>query len=301
MSNKLYIVIDVQNDFVSGSLGSPWAVATTEKIAKFLESVKDNPETVGIWATRDTHCDENTKDPFFGINVSESEVYEKTLEGQKLPVRHCIKDTWGWEIVPSVAQYVNQNKIFDKPTFMSEWLGRMVVSHARANAVNLSQCIDEIVLMGFCTSICVISNALNLRGLMPNTKITVMEDLCADVSPESHIAACTVMKNCQIDVNVPIFVDLDLRIIELTSVRPSDEDIEKIVFDMLNSSDYDYRDERPINKNSSFKEDCMFDSFDEIQFVMEIEEKFGISISDEEAMEVKTIGDIIKLISYKKN
>ena len=301
MSNKLYIAIDVQNDFISGSLGSPWAVATTEKIAKFLESVHDKPDTVGIWATRDTHCDENTKDTFFGINVSESEVYEKTLEGQKLPVRHCIKDTWGWEIVPSVAKYVNQNKIFDKPTFMSEWLGRMVVSHARANAVNLSQCIDEIVLMGFCTSICVISNALNLRGLMPNTKITVMEDLCADVSPESHIAACTVMKNCQIDVNVPTFVDLDLRIIELTSVRPSDEDIEKIVFDMLNSSDYDYRDERPINKNSRFKEDCMFDSFDEIQFVMEIEEKFGISISDEEAMEVKTIGDIIKLISYKKN
>ena len=301
MSNKLYIVIDVQNDFVSGSLGSPWAVATTEKIAKFLESVKDNPETVGIWATRDTHCDENTKDPFFGINVSEYEVYEKTLEGQKLPVRHCIMNTEGWEIVPSVAKYVNRNKIFDKPTFMSEWLGRMVVSHARANAVNLSQCIDEIVLMGFCTSICVISNALYLRGLMPNTKITVMEDLCADVSPESHIAACTVMKNCQIDVNVPTFVDLDLRIIELTSVRPSDEDIEKIVFDMLNSSDYDYRDERPINKNSRFKEDCMFDSFDEIQFVMEIEEKFGISISDEEAMEVKTIGDIIKLISYKKN
>ena len=200
MSNKLYIVIDVQNDFVSGSLGSPWAVATTEKIAQFLESVKDNPETVGIWATRDTHCDENTKDPFFGINVSESEVYEKTLEGQKLPIRHCIMNTKGWEIVPSVAQYVKADKIYNKPTFMSEWLGRMVVSHARANAVNLSQCIDEIVLMGFCTSICVISNALNLRGLMPNTKITVLEDLCACVNEDTHKAALTVMGCCQIDV-----------------------------------------------------------------------------------------------------
>lgn len=200
MSNKLYIVIDAQNDFVSGSLGSPWAVATTEKIAKFLESVKDDPETVGIWATRDTHCDENTKDPFFGINVSEFEVYEKTLEGQKLPVRHCIMNTEGWEIVPSVAKYVNQNKIFDKPTFMSEWLGRMVLSHARANAVNLSQCIDEIVIMGFCTGICVISNALNLRGLMPNTKITVLEDLCACVNEDTHKAALTVMGCCQIDI-----------------------------------------------------------------------------------------------------
>lgn len=200
MSNKLYIVIDVQNDFVSGSLGSPWAVATTEKIAQFLESVKDATETVGIWATRDTHCDENTKDPFFGINVSEFEVYENTLEGQKLPVRHCIMNTEGWEIVPSVAKFVKADKIFNKPTFMSEWLGRMVVSHARANAVNLSQSIDEIVIMGFCTSICVISNALNLRGLMPNTKITVLEDLCACVNEDSHKAALTVMTNCQIDI-----------------------------------------------------------------------------------------------------
>ena len=200
MSNKLYIVIDVQNDFVSGSLGSPWAVETTEKIAKFLEGINDKPDTVGIWATRDTHCDENTKDPFFGINVSESEVYEKTLEGQKLPVRHCIMNTEGWEIVPSVAKYVKADKIYNKPTFMSEWLGRMVVSHARANAVNLSQCIDEIVLMGFCTSICVISNALNLRGLMPNTKITVLEDLCACVNEDTHNAALTVMGCCQIDV-----------------------------------------------------------------------------------------------------
>ena len=301
MSNKLYIVIDVQNDFVSGSLGSPWAVATTEKIAKFLESVKDDPETVGIWATRDTHCDENTKDPFFGINVSEFEVYEKTLEGQKLPVRHCIMNTEGWEIVPSVAKFVKADKIFNKPTFMSEWLGRIVLTHARANAVNLSQSIDEIVLMGFCTSICVISNALNLRGLMPNTKITVMEDLCADVSPESHIAACTVLRNCQIDVNVPTFAELDTRILELTSVRPSDEEIEKVVFGMLNSPKYNFRDERRIDKNSKFKEDCMFDSLDEVEFIMEIEEKFAISIPDEEAVEVKTVGDAIKLISSKKN
>ena len=200
MSNKLYIVIDVQNDFVSGSLGSEKAQEVTPKIAKFLESVHDKSDTVGIWATRDTHCDENTKDPFFGINVSEFEVYEKTLEGQKLPVRHCIKDTEGWQIVPSVAQYLNLNKIFDKPTFMSEWLGRIVVGHARANAVNLGQCIDEIVIMGFCTSICVISNALYLRGLMPNTKITVLEDLCACISDESHNAALMVMSNCQIDI-----------------------------------------------------------------------------------------------------
>ena len=200
MANKLYIVIDVQNDFVSGSLGSEKAQEVTPKITKFLESVHDKPDTVGIWATRDTHCDENTKDPFFGINVSEYEVYENTLEGQKLPVRHCIKNTDGWQIVPSVAQYVNADKIFDKPTFMSEWLGRSVVNYSRANAVNLSKSIDEIVIMGFCTSICVVSNALNLRGLFPNTKITVLEDLCACVNEDTHKAALTVMGCCQIDV-----------------------------------------------------------------------------------------------------
>lgn len=202
MSNKLYIVIDVQNDFVSGSLGSPWAVATTEKISKFLESVKNNTETVGIWATRDTHCAENTLTPFFGINVEKHDscVYENTLEGQKLPVRHCIYNTDGWEIVPSVAKFINRDKIFNKPTFMSEWLGRIVLSHARANAVNLSKCIDEIVIMGFCTGICVASNAIYLRGLMPDTKITVLEDLCACINEESHNAALTVMTNCQIDI-----------------------------------------------------------------------------------------------------
>ena len=205
MSNKLYIVIDVQNDFVSGSLGSEKAQEVTSKIAQFLESVHDKPDTVGIWATRDTHCSENTLSPltpFYGINVEKDDacVYENTLEGQKLPVRHCIYNTDGWEIVPSVAKFVNRDKIYNKPTFMSEWLGRMVVNHARANAVNLSQRIDEIVLMGFCTGICVISNALNLRGLMRNTKITVLEDLCACVNEDTHKAALTVMGCCQIDV-----------------------------------------------------------------------------------------------------
>lgn len=199
---KLYIVIDVQNDFISGSLGSDWAKRVTPNIAKFLAMVKDKEDTVGIWATRDSHCAEDTLTPFFGINVEKHEacVYENTLEGQKLPVRHCIYNTDGWEIVPSVAKFVNRDKIFNKPTFMSEWLGRMVVSHARANAVNLSQRIDEIVIMGFCTGICVVSNAIYLRGLMPNTKITVLEDLCACVNEDTHKAALTTMGCCQIDI-----------------------------------------------------------------------------------------------------
>ena len=285
-NNKLYIVIDVQNDFVSGSLGSPWAAATTEKIAKFLESVKDNPETVGIWATRDTH----KKDKYF-----------KSLEGEKLPVEHCIKDTHGWEIDDRVKPFIDEKSIWNKETFMCEILPQHIQYITSESDMYFFKEVDEIVLLGFCTSICVASNAIYLRGLMPNMKITVLEDLCADINPESHIAACTVLRNCQIDVNVPTFVELDTRIMELTSVRPSDEEIEKIIFDLLNSPKYNFRDDRRIDKNSKFKGDCMFDSLDEVEFLIEIEEKFAISIADEEAIEVKTIGDAIKLISSKKN
>ena len=276
MKKKLYIAVDVQNDFVTGCLGSNWAKAISENILHYLKSVKKNENTFGIWATQDTH---------------EVDTYLSSLEGIKLPVPHCINGSQGWDLIDGLKGLVDRT--ITKPTFMSEELGKAVLQIADE--------LDEIILMGFCTSICVISNAINLRGLLPNMKITVLEGLCADISPESHLATCTVLRNCQIDVNVPVFADLDLRIIELTSVRPSDEEIETIVFDMLNSPKYNIRDDRPIDKSSKFKTDCLFDSLDEIEFLLDIEEKFAISITDEEAVEVETIGDAIKLISSKKN
>lgn len=200
--HKLYIVIDVQNDFVTGSLGSDWANETTDNIAKFLKSVKDDKDTMGIWATRDTHCAEDTLTEYYGIDNEKHEscIYENTLEGQKLPVRHCIYNTEGWEIDGRVAPYIAKDHRYNKPTFMSEWLGRAVKTYRSLTATDYGRCLDEIVLMGFCTSICVISNALYLRGLFPNLKITVIENLCADVSKEAHEAALTVMRNCQIDI-----------------------------------------------------------------------------------------------------
>lgn len=202
MTKKLYIVIDVQNDFISGSLGSLKAQEVTPKIADFLFKVKDKEDTVGIWATRDTHCAEDTLTQYYGIdNVKhESCIYENTLEGQKLPVRHCIYNTEGWEIEASVAKFINRNNIWNKNTFMCQHLGKHLTYLMSDIKMDRSNEIDEIVFMGFCTGICVASNAIYLRGLFPNMKITVLEDLCACVNEDTHKAALITMGCCQIDI-----------------------------------------------------------------------------------------------------
>ena len=156
MKKKLYIVIDVQNDFISGSLGSKKAQEVTPNIAKFLSIVKDKEDTVGIWATRDTHFDDN---------------YKGTLEGQKLPVEHCICRTIGWEIDKRVTPFIDEEKIWNKFTFMCQNLGTHLLYNIELAKTLV---VDEIVLMGFCTGICVASNAIYFRGLMPNMKITVL-------------------------------------------------------------------------------------------------------------------------------
>ena len=192
MSKKIYIAVDVQNDFVSGSLGSQWAQDVTRKICVFLDHVSASDKDSYIWATRDTHCDEYTLTPWTGIDQKKHEecIYENTLEGKKLPVRHCIYNTEGWEVVDAIRKYITG--YINKPTFMSENLKKET-----ASIINE---VDEIVLFGFCTSICVISNALYLRGLYPNMKITVLDDLCACLNEDTHKAALTVMGCCQIDI-----------------------------------------------------------------------------------------------------
>lgn len=190
MAKKLYLVIDVQKDFINGSLGSGWAQKVTPDIAKFLNHVKVDKNAM-IWATRDTHF----------VSGSDNILYNDSLEGKKLPVLHCVKDTEGWQINSDIEKHVDRT--FDKLTFMSERLGENIRQFQRLHSGD--DLIDEIVLMGFCTSICVISNALYLRGLFPNLKITVLETLCADVSYEAHDAALTVMRNCQIDVETVMF------------------------------------------------------------------------------------------------
>lgn len=173
---KVLIVVDMQNDFVNGSLGSQEAQAIVPNV---VEKVKNWDSD--IYFTRDTH--------FLP--------YLNTLEGQKLPVVHCIVNTEGWRIIPELNDYAcnrtgnhNCKKIIDKYTFgYNEW-NQHFADHEEF----------EFELCGLCTDICVVSNALALRMFYPNAKITVDASCCAGVSPEKHAAALEVMKSCQIEV-----------------------------------------------------------------------------------------------------
>lgn len=163
---KALIVVDVQNDFITGALGSKEAVAIIPNVKKKIEEYVSAGNKVIF--TRDTH----------------SENYLNTNEGKNLPVVHCVEGTDGWKIVEGLevpnCSYVN------KSTF--GWLGWG--SHK----------FEEIELIGVCTDICVVSNALILKAMYPEIQITVDASCCAGVTPESHRASLTTMKSCQINV-----------------------------------------------------------------------------------------------------
>ncbi len=166
---KYLIVVDMQNDFTIGSLGSAHAAAI---IPNVVDKVKAFSGTVIF--TRDTHGND----------------YMQTQEGKKLPVEHCIKDTRGWEICDELAPYVDC--VVDKVTFGSVELPHMLRS--------FGETIEEIELCGLCTDICVISNAMILKAAFPEVKITVDAACCAGVTMESHNTALNAMKAVQIDV-----------------------------------------------------------------------------------------------------
>ena len=166
---KVLIVVDMQNDFVTGSLGSVHAEVIVPDVVR---RVKDFDGRVIF--TRDTH----------------DEGYFNTQEGMHLPVEHCVKDTEGWQIVDALAPYVRE--VVDKPAFGSLELAEMLAAEKDK--------IEEIELCGLCTDICVISNAMLLKAALPETKITVRAGLCAGVTPESHENALNAMRMLQIDV-----------------------------------------------------------------------------------------------------
>lgn len=172
---KVLIVVDAQVDFVTGALASATAKATIPSIKKRIEEARDNHEMVVF--TQDTHMED----------------YMDTLEGEKLPVEHCIYQTEGWEIVEELRDEAALCVL--KPTFGSFDLIDRVV--AFRNAFNEEA---EIEFCGFCTDVCVVSNALLLRAAMPNARITVNSELCAGTTKENHEAALAVMRSCQIDV-----------------------------------------------------------------------------------------------------
>ena len=172
---KVLVVVDMQNDFVRGSLSNPVAEAIVPKIKERIEAARENKEMVVF--TQDTHDAD----------------YLETLEGQKLPVEHCIYGTEGWEIVDELKDEAALCIL--KPTFM----GFDLISRIETVAAAMNESV-EIEVCGTVTSICVVSTALMLRGAFRNSKIVVNSNLCADITPTGHAAALTVMKNCQIDV-----------------------------------------------------------------------------------------------------
>lgn len=170
---KILVVIDMQNDFIDGSLGTKEAEAIVGNIVNKIRSYEPD----NIYATRDTHY----------------ENYLDTNEGRNLPVVHCIKDTGGWNIRKEVAEAMPEAKIIDKPTFGSNDLADILFARNEKNPV-------EIELVGLCTDICVISNAILIKTKIPEADVYVDSACCAGVTPESHRAALETMKMCQIKI-----------------------------------------------------------------------------------------------------
>lgn len=168
---KLLVVVDMQIDFINGALGTKEAEAIVPEVIREIQSFEGD-----VVYTRDTHTPD----------------YLQTAEGKKLPVVHCVKDTDGWQIQPDVFR-AGEGKtvtVIDKPTFGSQEL----CEFARQGAYT------EIELIGLCTDICVISNALCLKSHLWETPISVNSACCAGVTPESHDNALSAMAMCQIDI-----------------------------------------------------------------------------------------------------
>lgn len=168
----ILVVVDMQNDFIDGTLG-------TDEALEILPAVVDKIKTFDgrIYATRDTH------------NAD----YMNTQEGQLLPVEHCIKGTRGWEIHTEISALIEKEP-FDKPCFGSVELAEQL------KKINSEEKITSITLIGICTDICVISNAMLLKAFLPEVPIKVDSACCAGVTPEAHNIALEAMKSCQIEI-----------------------------------------------------------------------------------------------------
>lgn len=171
---NLLIVVDMQKDFVDGVLGTAEAVAIVDNVVNKIESFDGD-----IIVTYDTH----------------SENYTETQEGKNLPVPHCIKGTDGWKLDARVQDALDKKdyKIIEKPTFGSTKLPEYIKANYNPSEI-------QIELIGLCTDICVVSNALLLKANFLETQVSVDASCCAGVTPESHDAALLTMKMCQVNV-----------------------------------------------------------------------------------------------------
>lgn len=174
MSNDFLIVIDMQNDFVDGALGSEAARAIVPAVEKKVSDFEGK-----VLFTRDTHCSD----------------YLDTLEGRNLPVEHCIKGTAGWDIIEPLKQYLDKAAcIYDKRSFGSLRLAQDI------KAINEIESITSIEIVGLCTDICVISNAMLIKAAMPEVPVRVCAGCCAGSSEEAHKTALSAMAGCQIEI-----------------------------------------------------------------------------------------------------
>ena len=168
----ILIVVDMQNDFIDGALGTAEAVAIVPKVAEKVRGFKGT-----VIFTRDTH-DEN---------------YMQTKEGRNLPVPHCVKGSHGWEVCPALEP-LRTGLTIDKPTFGSAELGKVLLE------LDTKEPVGSITLVGLCTDICVISNAMIAKAFLPEVPVTVDAACCAGVTPESHRNALNAMKMCQVRI-----------------------------------------------------------------------------------------------------
>ena len=166
---KILVVVDMQNDFIDGALGTPEAVAIVPHVREKIESFDGK-----VFFTRDTHF----------------ENYMSTEEGKNLPVPHCIKGTDGWQIRAELDA-LRRTEAIDKLTFGSRELVDVLAAEGE---------IESITFVGLCTDICVISNAMVVKAFYPEIPLTVDARCCAGVTPESHARALAAMKVCQIKV-----------------------------------------------------------------------------------------------------
>lgn len=170
---KYLIVVDMQNDFITGSLGTKEAEAILPKVVEKVKNFDGN-----VIYTRDTHQAD----------------YLTTQEGRNLPVEHCIEGSDGWKLAPELEALSAGHKMFNKPTFGSTELAEFLVKE------NAKETIEEIELCGLCTDICVISNALVIKANLTEVPVAVDASCCAGVTPESHKNALAAMKMCQVMV-----------------------------------------------------------------------------------------------------
>ena len=175
-TKRFLIAVDLQHDFIRGSLGTAEAEAIIPAAAARIRERREAGDT--LIATLDTH----------------EEDYPETREGRRLPVTHCVKGTEGWQLDPEIENALGDCVRVEKPTFGSIRLPQIIRENLGPDET------PEFELIGLCTDICVVSNALLLKAAFPEADICVNSACCAGVTPEKHRAALDTMASCQIDI-----------------------------------------------------------------------------------------------------